>query len=115
MKRYDRVVVEIVNPITTLKSAASVPPENDEIKIAAAIVRVATIPDMVLTAMGVPYLPLKRPRSMGAVRSSADMAYVRSAPMIQVPPLEARESTKARATNQPNTVASGPGMTVITL
>ena len=42
--------------------------------IAAAMVMLATIPDMVLTAIGVPYLPLKRPRSLGAVRSSADMA-----------------------------------------
>ena len=75
MNRYERVVVEMVKPITTVKSDARLPPEeNSEIKIAAAIVMDATIPDMVLTAMGVPYLPLKRPKSLGAVRSSADIA-----------------------------------------
>ncbi len=76
MNRYERVVVEMVKPITTAKSDARPPPAvaNSEIKIAAVMVMVATIPDMVLTAMGVPYLPLKRPKNLGAVRSSAEMA-----------------------------------------
>ncbi len=75
MNRYESVVVEMVKPITTAKSPERLPPEkNSEIKIAAAMVMVATIPDIVLTAIGVPYLPLKRPKNLGAVRSSADIA-----------------------------------------
>src|SRR5579863_8428051 len=116
MNRYERVVVEMVKPSTTAKSAPRLPLEaNAVIKIAAAMVIVATIPDMVLTAIGVPYLPLKRPKNLGAVRSSADIAYVRSAPMIQVPPLEATAITKPRPTSQPRTVAIGPGSTLPTL
>src|SRR5713101_6126487 len=82
---------------------------------AAAMKREAIMPDIVFTAIGVPYLPLKRPNRTGAVRSSDAIAYVRSAPMIQVPPLEARATTKARATIQPSMVANCVGNTLATI
>ena len=88
----------MVKPRTNQKSVAILPEaKNSEINMAATIAIVATIPDIALTTIGVPYLPLKRPSATGAVRSRAAIAYVRSAPIIHVPPLEARAITTPRA------------------
>lgn len=114
MNKYDSVVVEMVKPSTKLKSVVILPEPKAVIKIAAIIATLATIPDMVLTAIGVPYLPLNRPSKTGAVRSRAAIAYVRSAPMIQVPPLEANVITKAKAMIHPSTFATAGGSTVAT-
>ena len=74
MNRYDRVVVEMTKPSTSPKSKTILPLPNAVIMTAAIIAIDATIPVMVFTKIGVPYLPLKRPKMEGAVRSSEAIA-----------------------------------------
>src|SRR5579859_6307819 len=75
MNRYDRVVVEMTKPSTNPNNPAMLPVLKKVLIITAAIIATeAVIPDMVFTAIGVPYRPLKRPSRTGAVRSSDAMA-----------------------------------------
>src|SRR3989442_287037 len=72
MNRYAMVAVEMTKPSTRAKSAVMLSEPNLLIRIAATITTVAMMPDMMLMAIGVPYLPLENQYGENATDNQAE-------------------------------------------
>ncbi len=91
-------MVEMARPRTALKYLPELPPVRLK---ARTIVIVETMPERMLTTIGVPKRAEKMPSTRGPAPSNAATAWLRSAPMIQVVPLEARAQMNPAAAMSP--------------
>src|SRR5437763_11238698 len=107
--RYEIVVVEMASPSTAAKYFSALPPDSQN---ASSITIVEKTPVSTFTVTGVPNRREIRPNSRGAEPSKPAAACVRSAPMIQVVPLDSSAQMNVIAARSPSTLPAPVSVTV---
>ena len=102
-------MVEMARPSTAAKYLSAFPPDSQN---ASSMTIVEKMPVSTLTVSGVPNRRLMRPSTRGAAPSKPAAAWVRSAPMIQVVPLDSSAQMNAIAARSPSTLPAPVSVTV---